>query len=219
MTRCPDDQIHARERMIAEQLAARGIRDARVLDAMRRVPRHLFVPPEQQPFAYADRALPIGGDQTISQPFMVATMTEALAVEPSALVLEVGTGSGYQAAVLSLLGREVVSVERRPDLASAAAATLASLGFHNVTVIVGDGTLGAPGLGPFDGILVTAGAPRVPPALPAQLRDGGRLVIPVGPPSQQEVVVVSRHGDRFHESRREGCVFVPLIGAAGWPDD
>jgi protein-L-isoaspartate(D-aspartate) O-methyltransferase len=204
--------------MVAEQLALRGIRDARVLDAMQRVPRHLFVPPDQQPFAYTDRALPIGGDQTISQPFMVATMTEALGAEQSALVLEVGTGSGYQAAVLSLLVREVVSLERRPDLASAAAATLSALGFHNVKVIVGDGTLGAPELGPFDGILVTAGAPRVPPALPAQLRDGGRLVIPVGPPSQQEVVVVSRHGDQFNESRREGCVFVPLIGAAGWPD-
>src|SRR6476646_10828904 len=139
MTRRPDDQIHARERMIAEQLVARGIRDARVLDAMRRVPRHLFVPPDQQPFAYTDHALPIGGDQTISQPFMVATMTEALGAGPSALVLEVGTGSGYQAAVLSLLVREVVSLERRPDLASAAAATLSGLGFHNVKVIIGDG--------------------------------------------------------------------------------
>jgi len=205
--------------MVDEQIAARGIRDARLLDAMRRVPRHLFVPTDQQPLAYTDRALPIGADQTISQPFMVATMTEALGAGPSAVVLEVGTGSGYQAAVLSLLVREVITLERRPDLASAAASTLSSLGFQNVTVIVGDGTLGAPELGPFDGILVTAGAPRVPPALPAQLRDRGRLVIPVGPPSHQEVVVVSRRGDRFEESRREGCVFVPLIGAAGWPDD
>src|SRR5437868_10824911 len=155
----PDDPI---QRIIEEQLAARGIRDARVLDAMRRVPRHHFVPRDQQPLAYTDRALPIGGDQTISQPFMVATMTEALGAGPAALVLEVGTGSGYQAAVLSLLVREVVSLERRPDLAGAAAATLSALGFHNVKVIVGDGTLGAPDLGPFDGILVTAGAPRVP---------------------------------------------------------
>ena len=134
-------------------------------------------------------------------------------------LLEVGTGSGYQAAVLSLLVREVVSLERRTDLASADAATLSSLGFHNVKVIVGDGTLGAPELAPFDGILVTAGEPRVPPALPAQLSEGGRLVIPVGPSSQQEVVVVTRHGERFDESRREGCVFVPLIGAGGWPED
>jgi protein-L-isoaspartate(D-aspartate) O-methyltransferase len=120
---------------------------------------------------------------------------------------------------LSLLAREVVSIERRPELAAAAAATLTSLGYHNVKVIVGDGTLGAPELAPFDGILVTAGAPRVPNALPGQLRDGGRLVIPVGPPERQEIVVVTRNGDRFDEARREGCVFVPLIGAAGWPED
>jgi protein-L-isoaspartate(D-aspartate) O-methyltransferase len=209
----------ARARMVDEQLAARGIRDVRVLEAMRRVPRHLFVPRDQQPFAYTDHALPIAGNQTISQPFMVATMTEALGVEPTALVLEVGTGSGYQAAVLSLLAREVVSIERRPELAAAAAATLTSLGYPNVKVILGDGTLGAPELAPFDGILVTAGAPRVPAALLNQLRDHARVVIPVGPPAQQEVVVVTRHGDRFEETRREGCVFVPLIGAAGWPDD
>jgi protein-L-isoaspartate(D-aspartate) O-methyltransferase len=204
--------------MVDEQLMARGIRAARLLDAMRRVPRHLFVPRDQQPLAYTDRALPIAGNQTISQPFMVATMTEALAVEPASLVLEVGTGSGYQAAVLSLLAKEVLSIERRPELAAAAAATLRSLGYGNVKVIVGDGTLGAPELAPFDGILVTAGAPRVPAALLDQLRDQGRLVIPVGPPAQQEVVVVTRDGDRFEESRREGCVFVPLIGAAGWPE-
>src|SRR5262245_39236432 len=170
MTRCPDDQME-RARMVEEQIAARGIRDTRVLEAMRRVPRHLFVPREQQPLAYTDHALPIAGDQTISQPFMVATMTEALGLGRSALVLEVGTGSGYQAAVLSLLASEVVSIERRPELASAAAATLAALGYHNVKVIVGDGTLGAPQLAPFDGILVTAGAPQVPAALLGQLRD------------------------------------------------
>lgn len=209
----------ARERMVEEQLAARGIRDLRLLDAMRRVPRHLFVPREQQPLAYTDHALPIAANQTISQPFMVATMTEALGIGPAALVLEVGTGSGYQAAVLSRLASEVVSIERRPELAAAAAATLTSLGCHNVKVIVGDGTLGAPELAPFDGILVTAGAPRVPAALPGQLRDQARLVIPVGPPAHQELVVVTRLGDRFEEARREACVFVPLIGAAGWPDD
>jgi protein-L-isoaspartate(D-aspartate) O-methyltransferase len=210
-----DDQI---ERMIEEQLAARGIRDARVLDAMRRVPRHHFVPRDQQPLAYADRALPIAEAQTISQPFMVATMTEALRAGPAALVLEVGTGSGYQAAVLSLLVREVVSIERRPELAAAAAANLAALGYHNVRVIVGDGTLGAPDLAPFDGILVTAGAPRVPPALTGQLRDHARLVIPVGPPGHQEIAVITRDGDRYDEVRGESCVFVPLIGAAGWPE-
>jgi protein-L-isoaspartate(D-aspartate) O-methyltransferase len=212
------DYDEARARMVEDQLSARGIRDARVLDAMGRVPRHLFVSRDQQPFAYTDHALPIAGNQTISQPFMVATMTEALAVDPAALVLEVGTGSGYQAAVLSLLVRAVVSIERRPELAAAAARTLASLGCHNVKVIVGDGTLGAPELGPFDGILVTAGAPRVPTALPGQLRDLARLVIPVGPPLHQEIVVITRNGERFDEARREGCVFVPLIGAAGWPE-
>jgi protein-L-isoaspartate(D-aspartate) O-methyltransferase len=209
----------ARARMVAEQLAARGIHDARLLDAMRRVPRHLFVPRDQQPLAYTDHALPIAANQTISQPFMVATMTEALGVGPEALVLEVGTGSGYQAAVLSLLAREVVSIERRPELAAAAAAMLGSLGYHNVKVVVGDGTLGAPEMAPFDGILVTAGAPRVPAALPEQLRERGRLVIPVGPPGYQEIVVVTRNGEQFEERRREACVFVPLIGAGGWPDN
>jgi protein-L-isoaspartate(D-aspartate) O-methyltransferase len=213
------DFTEARALMVAEQLAARGIRDERVLDAMRTVPRHLFVRPEQQALAYADRALPIGEDQTISQPLMVATMTEALGAGPDALVLEVGTGSGYQAAVLSLLVREVISIERRPDLASAAVSRLAALGYHNVRVLVGDGTLGAPEFAPFDGIIVTAGAPRVPQALLAQLRDHGRLVVPVGPQIHQEVVVVTRQGDRFDERRREGCVFVPLIGAGGWPED
>jgi protein-L-isoaspartate(D-aspartate) O-methyltransferase len=215
MTRRPDDQI---QRMVEEQLAARGIRDPRVLDAMRRVPRHEFVPREQQPLAYADRALPIAEDQTISQPFMVATMTEALAAAAGARILEVGTGSGYQAAVLSLLVREVVSIERRPELAAAAAANLAALGYHNVRVIVGDGTLGAPAFAPFDGILVTAGAPRVPAALASQLRDHARLVIPVGQPGHQELAVITRDGDRYDEVRREPCVFVPLIGADGWPE-
>jgi protein-L-isoaspartate(D-aspartate) O-methyltransferase len=182
------------------------------------VPRHHFVPRDQQRLAYADRALPIAEDQTISQPFMVATMTEALQVGPDALVLEVGTGSGYQAAVLSLLVREVVSIERRPELAAAAAANLAALGYHNVRVIVGDGTLGAPDLAPFDGILVTAGAPRVPPALTGQLRDHARLVIPVGPSGHQEIAVITRDGDRYDEVGGESCVFVPLIGAGGWPE-
>jgi protein-L-isoaspartate(D-aspartate) O-methyltransferase len=213
-----DDFAEARDRMVVEQLAARGVRDERVLDAMRRVPRHRFVPPDRQGLAYADRALPIGEEQTISQPLMVATMTEALGAGTDWRVLEVGTGSGYQAAVLSLLVREVISIERRADLAAAARATLAALGYGHVRVLVGDGTLGAPDWAPFDGILVTAGAPRVPATLCGQLRDGGRLVIPVGPPLHQELVVVTRDGDRFEEARGGGCVFVPLIGAAGWPE-
>ena len=204
---------------IDEQLVARGIRDARVLDAMQRVPRERFIPPASRPQAYADRALPIACGQTISQPFMVAVMTEALALEGRERVLEIGTGSGYQTAVLAELAREVISIERWPDLADAARATLAALGYTNVSVVVGDGTLRDPAAAPFDRILVTAGAPRVPDTLQQQLAlDGGRLVIPIGPPEQQWLTVVERHADRFVHSVREACVFVPLVGEYAWPD-
>ena len=202
---------------IDEQLVARGITDARVLDAMRRVPRDAFVPPESHPDAYADRALPIACGQAISQPYMVAVMTEALRLTGSERVLDVGTGSGYQAAVLSLLAREVLTIERRPELAASAAATLARLEYANVVVIAGDGTLGSPAHAPFDAIVVGAGAPRVPAALKAQLSaSGGRLVIPVGPPEHQTLHVVTRHGNAFADTVGIGCVFVPLIGEEGW---
>jgi protein-L-isoaspartate(D-aspartate) O-methyltransferase len=202
---------------IDEQLVARGVADARVLDAMRRVPRDAFVPPESHPAAYADRALPIGSGQTISQPYMVAVMTEALRLTGSERVLDVGTGSGYQAAVLSLLAREVITIERRPELADSARAILATLGYANVTVTAGDGTLGSPDYAPFDAIVVGAGAPRVPAALKAQLSaSGGRLVIPVGPPEQQVLHVVTRDGNAFVDTLGIGCVFVPLIGEEGW---
>jgi len=202
---------------IEEQLVARGVADARVLDAMRRVPRDAFVPPESHPAAYADRALPIGSGQTISQPYMVAVMTEALRLTGSERVLDVGTGSGYQAAVLSLLAREVITIERRPELAGSAQAILAALGYANVTVIAGDGTLGSPEHAPFDAIVVGAGAPRVPEALKAQLSaNGGRLVIPVGPPEHQVLHVVTRDGNAFGDRLGIGCVFVPLIGEEGW---
>jgi len=203
---------------IDEQLVARGIRDLRVLDAMRRVPRELFVPEVSQPLAYADRALPIGSGQTISQPYMVAAMTEALLLEGGERVLEIGTGSGYQAAILAELAPEVVSVERRPELADAARSTLASLGYRNVEVVVGDGTLGLADRAPFDRIVVTAGAPRVPEALIQQLSvHGGRLVIPVGSPAQQWLTIVVRDGERLTETTREACVFVPLLGRDAWP--
>jgi protein-L-isoaspartate(D-aspartate) O-methyltransferase len=211
-----DDEIMS-DGWIEEQLVARGVRDPRVLEAMRRVPRDAFVPPDARPHAYDDRALPIGSGQTISQPYMVAAMTEALRLTGAERVLDVGTGSGYQAAVLAELAREVITIERRPELAEAARTTLEALGYRAVHVLVGDGTLGSLAHAPFDGILVAAGAPRVPDALRQQLStDGGRLVIPIGPPDQQWLVVVRRDGDRFTESTGVGCVFVPLVWAEGW---
>jgi len=204
---------------IDEQLVARGIRDPRVLEAMRRVPRELFVPEASLALAYADRALPIGSGQTISQPYMVAAMTEALLLEGGERVLEIGTGSGYQAAILAELASEVITVERHSELAEAARATLALLGYRRVEVLVGDGTLGLADRAPFDRIVVTAGAPRVPEALRRQLSDqGGRLVIPVGSPAQQWLTIVVCEGGRLTETTREACVFVPLLGRDGWPE-
>ena len=209
-----------RDRWLDEQLVARGVTDPRVLDAMRRVPREAFVPPAAHPDAYADRALPIGSGQTISQPYMVAVMTEALRLAGSERVLDVGTGSGYQAAVLSLLARDVITIERRPELAETARATLAALGYTNVTVIAGDGTLGSPDHAPFDAIVVGAGAPWIPEALKVQLSaSGGRLVIPVGPPEHQILHLVTRDGNAFTDTPGLGCVFVPLIGEEGWASD
>jgi protein-L-isoaspartate(D-aspartate) O-methyltransferase len=205
------------EGWIDEQLVARGITDARVLDAMRRVARDAFVPDASHVSAYADRALPIGGGQTISQPYMVAVMTEALRLTGSERVLDVGTGSGYQAAILAELAREVITIERRPELAETARRRLASLGYANVEVLVGDGTLGSPEHAPFDGILVAAAAPRVPAPLKQQLSpDGGRLVVPVGAADQQTLHIVTRAGGSFTETFGVGCVFVPLIGEEGW---
>ena len=210
------DREGERHEMVERQIAGRGVKDSRLLAAMRRVPRHAFVAEADAGRAYTDQALPIGEGQTISQPYMVAVMTAALGLSPDARVLEIGTGSGYQAAILGELAREVVSIERRADLAGAARARLAALGYSGVRVVVGDGTLGYPQGAPYDGILVTAGAPAVPAPLKAQLAEGGRLVIPVGPPERQEMVVVRRRGEQFTESIQESCVFVPLIGEHGW---
>ena len=204
--------------MVRDQLERRGIRDPRVLEAMRRVPRHLFVPPESQASAYEDRALPIGDGQTISQPYMVAVMTEALAPPAGGRVLEIGTGSGYQAAILAELAGEVITIERRENLAAAARQRLAALGYTRIQVIVGDGTMGHADRAPYDGIIVTAGAPRVPAGLFAQLADGARLVVPVGSQFHQDLIVVERRGETAIESRREACVFVPLVGQEGWPE-
>ena len=206
-----------RARMVETQIVARGVRDERVLDAMRTIPRHLFVPTHARAQAYADRPLPIGQGQTISQPYIVAAMTELLAPETSDRILEIGTGSGYQTAILAALSREVVSIERHPELADQASRVLGELRIGNVDVRVGDGTEGYPNGGLFDRILVTAGAPAVPGSLKAQLARGGRLVIPVGPSHFQHLLVIERRGEEFVETQRDACVFVPLIGREGWP--
>ena len=211
-----EDAAARRHAMVRSQIEGRGVRDARVLTAMRAVPRELFVPPHLACAAYDDRALPIGADQTISQPYMVAVMTAALRLPEGARVLEVGTGSGYQAAVLSHLAREVFTIERHPELAEEARVRLAALGCVNVHLIVGDGTEGHAAGAPYEGILVTAGAPGVPEPLTAQLADGGRLVIPVGTAFEQDLVTMERHGDRLEQTSGEPCVFVPLVGRFGW---
>ena len=210
------DDATLRERMVRTQIEARGITDGRVLAAMRDVPRHLFVRAGQEPYAYEDRPLPIGEGQTISQPFMVAAMTLALNPEPEDRVLEVGTGSGYQAAVLARLAREVISIERHQPLAERARQALESAGVTHVRVVVGDGSEGLPAEAPFNRIIVTAGAPAVPDVLTRQLADGGRLVIPVGGGDYQVLHIVSRHGQTFETRTGEACVFVPLLGRFGW---
>jgi len=205
-----------RLRMVERQIKGRGVRDKRVLEAMRKVPRHLFLPPEKADQAYEDHPVSIGRGQTISQPYMVALMTEALELRGDEKVLEIGTGSGYQTAILAELAREVYSVERIPELADEAVERLEGLGYTNVHVRVGNGTLGWPEQAPFDAILVTAGAPKVPKSLKAQLADGGRLVIPVGSEFHQVLYRIRRRGDEFLEEPLTSCVFVPLIGEEGW---
>lgn len=206
----------ARRLMVERQLRGRGIADERVLAAMLLVPRHEFVPEELRGRAYGDHPLAIGEEQTISQPFMVAIMTQELLLKPTDIVLEIGTGSGYQAAVLSRLALHVYTMERRQKLACVAYATLRRLEYRNVTVISGDGSRGLAGNGPFDAILVTAGAPEIPESLLEQLAEGGRLVVPVGTKKFQMCKRITRVGDRFEERDITACVFVPLIGRYGW---
>jgi protein-L-isoaspartate(D-aspartate) O-methyltransferase len=209
--RAAPDYARERERMVQEQIESRGVRDARVLAALRTVPRHLFVPPASAEEAYGDHPLPIGHGQTISQPYIVAFMTEALGLTGGETVLEVGTGSGYQAAVLSRIAKQVYSIEIVAPLATEARERLARAGYRNVQVRVADGYQGWADVGPFDAIMVTAAAPKVPEPLKAQLRDGGRLVIPVGD-ENQELMVITRRGDRFEERRVLPVRFVPMTG-------
>jgi protein-L-isoaspartate(D-aspartate) O-methyltransferase len=201
----------AREGMVAGQIAARGVQDPLTLAALRKVPRHLFVPPGARGQAYDDHPLPIGHGQTISQPYIVGFMTEALELRGGEKVLEVGTGSGYQAAVLAEIAASVHSIEIVAALANESAARLSRLGYANVEVRAGDGYLGWPEAAPFDAIVVTAAAPRIPEPLKRQLRDGGRLVIPLGD-DWQELVRVRRRGDRFEEKRLLPVRFVPMTG-------
>jgi protein-L-isoaspartate(D-aspartate) O-methyltransferase len=216
----PARSAQLRLEMVERQLRGRGILDESVLAVMATLPRELFVPPAIEANAYSDAALPIASGQSISQPYMVARMTELLEPRPGMSVLEVGTGSGYQAAVLAALGCRVVSVERHPDLAEAAVARIAGLGLADrVRIVVGDGSVGRPEDAPFAGIVVTAGAPRIPDALPGQLADGGRLVVPVGSTRRQRLMLVVRRGREFDTQDCGACVFVPLVGASGFGAD
>lgn len=211
-----DSREEERWRMVETQIAARGISDERVLSAMREVPRHLFVPESYQGAAYNDSPLPIGKGQTISQPYIVAVMTELLGVLPTDKVLEIGSGSGYQAAILGKLALTVVTVERIPEVAVMARANLARVGVTNVRVVTGNGTIGYPEGAPYDGILITAATPSVPPPLIDQMAEGGRLVAPVGSRDLQELIRLTKKEGQTTREFFGGVVFVPLLGEHGW---
>lgn len=210
----------ARKRMVDSQIIARGVKDRRVIDAMLKTPRHLFVQEAMASQAYNDTSLPIGEKQTISQPYMVALMSEMLALSGRETVLEIGTGSGYQAAVLSLLARRVCTIERIPQLATRARRLFDTLGLTNIAMKIDDGTIGWASEAPFDAIIVTAGAPDVPEALLEQLAIGGRLVIPVGDQVNQELVrIVKQEDGSLIEEKSTPCRFVRLIGRDGWSEN
>ncbi|MFN2299818.1 MAG: protein-L-isoaspartate(D-aspartate) O-methyltransferase [Anaerolineales bacterium] len=214
----PDPFVQQRQRMVRNQIERRGLRDKRVLAAMRAVPRHHFLFQGEQAAAYDDTPLPIGCRQTISQPYIVAFMTAALKLKGEEKILEIGTGSGYQTAILACLAQTVFSIERIPELAERARKNLGALNINNADVAVGDGTLGCPDRSPFDAILVTAGAPSVPQPLLDQLSPGGRLLAPVGGRNIQELEMWTRTSNGYSERRLISVVFVPLIGAHGWED-
>ena len=214
MSQFPRD--YERRRMVERQIEARGIHNPRILAAMQDIPRHLFIPPPYEGAAYDDCPLPIGNGQTISQPYIVAVMTELVRPEPNDNVLEIGAGCGYQAAVLAALVKKVTTVERIPAVAGLARQNMAALNVANVEIIVGDGTLGYPENAPYNGIIITAATPTVPDPLIDQMADGGRLVAPRGGRDIQELVVLEKHGSRVTESLHGGVRFVPLIGEHGW---
>ena len=210
--------ISDRNHMVEAQIVARGVHDLLVLEALRQVPRHAFIQPEYRNLAYSDGPLPIGSGQTISQPYIVALMTELMELKGAETVLEVGTGCGYQAAILAYLAWQVHTIERHASLARAAERLLAELGIGNVQVHTGDGSLGLPQFAPFDAVMVTAAAPHVPPALCDQLKEGGRLVIPVGGRGGQYLERWRRKGADFNQELVIPVAFVPLVGEQGWKD-
>jgi protein-L-isoaspartate(D-aspartate) O-methyltransferase len=205
--------------MVERQIAARGIHDPRVLTAMLEIPRHLFIPPPYDRAAYDDNPLPIGNGQTISQPYIVALMTELLHPKDTDNILEIGAGSGYQAAIISRLVRRLTTIERIKTVANLARTNLNSIGIDNVIVIEGDGTLGYPGNAPYDGIIVTAATPTVPQPLIEQLADGGTLVAPVGGHDIQDLIILHKQGRSIIQESRGGVRFVPLIGQYGWEEN
>jgi protein-L-isoaspartate(D-aspartate) O-methyltransferase len=214
----PETFREARHQMVETQIRKRHVNDSRVLQCLEDIPRHEFVPAEFRERAYEDSPLPIGEGQTISQPYIVAAMTAALRLQGTERVLEIGTGFGYQAAVLACLAREVFTVEFRAELATQASERLARLGFANVHVHCGDGTLGLREFAPYDAMLVAAAAPSVPAPLLEQLADGGRMIVPVGGVENQELRLIERNGDTLRTTILEPCRFVPLLGAYGWKD-
>jgi len=211
------DFAAARARLVKE--ISREVKDKRVLEAMARIPRERFVPTECQYLAYEDRPLPIGYEQTISQPLIIAMMTEALELEGNEKVLEIGAGSGYQAAILAELARMVITTERLPALAEAASKVLSSLGYENVVVRLAEGILGYQAEAPYQAIIVTAGAPKVPPELLAQLEVGGRMVIPIGSRYLQDLYKITKKGKKNTVQNLGGCRFVPLIGKGAWEEE
>ncbi len=217
-SRTDEELAKMREAMVDSQIVRRGVRDDAVLQVMRDVPRHEFVPSELRNRAYEDAPIPIGEGQTISQPYIVAVMTAALQLKPTDKVLEIGTGSAYQTAVLSRLTAEVYSIEVRPALADAASGRLASLGYNNFHIFQRDGSLGLPEFAPYDAILAAAAAPRVPDPLLEQLAEGGRLILPVGAAESQQLRLIIRNGTAYLTQLLDPCQFVPLIGYHGWPE-